>query len=227
MANYLGPNLVTSGLVLCLDAGNAKSYPGSGTTWTDLSGNGNTGTLVNGPTYSSTNGGSLSFDGINDHISVPNTINLRPSTELSIGMWIKATSITSGWVRLFGQDPYQGGPLIFLESGGSLIRALHYPNGTEVRCNTGYSISTSQYTHVIFTFKTGDAIRSYFNGIANTTVGLAAGTFSYNALNPYLVGHTGSSWFNGNIANISFYNKALSILEIQQNFNALRGRFGI
>ena len=72
--------IVSSGLVLHLDAGNASSYPGSGTTLTDLSGSGNNGTLVNGPTYSSANGGSLSFDGVNDYVSVSNTSQLRPST---------------------------------------------------------------------------------------------------------------------------------------------------
>ena len=62
------PSLVMNGLVLALDAANPKSYPGSGTTWTDLSGRGNTGTLTNGPTYSSANGGSLVFDGTNDYV---------------------------------------------------------------------------------------------------------------------------------------------------------------
>ena len=65
------PSLVMNGLVLCLDAGNSKSYPGTGTTWTDLSGNGNNGTLTNGPTYSSANGGSLVFDGTNDYTQTP------------------------------------------------------------------------------------------------------------------------------------------------------------
>jgi len=229
-SNISTPSIVTNGLVLHLDAGNPASYPGTGNTWTDLSGNNNNGTLmpaVGGPTYNSANGGSLSFDGVDDYISVSNTSQLRPSTELSVGMWIKANSITTGWVRLFGQDPYNGGPLIFLETGGSLIRALHYPNGDEVRCNTNYSISTTQYTYVVFTFKTGDAIRSYFNGLENITEALSAVTFSYNTSNPYLIGHSGGSWFNGNISNVSFYNRALTFEEIQQNFNATRGRFGL
>jgi hypothetical protein len=222
-----GPKIVSDGLVLCLDAGNNKSYPSSGTSWNDLSGNNNNGTLTNGPTYTSSFGGSIVFDGTNDYVSVSNTSILRPSTELSIGMWIKANSITVGWVRLFGQDPYTGGPLVFLENGGSLIRALHYPNGTEVRCNTDYSISTTQYTYVVFTFKTGDAIRSYFNGIANTTVGLSSGTFSYNTSNPYLIGQFGASWFNGNISNVLYYNRVLSASEVLQNYNANKGRFAL
>ena len=77
------PKIVTNGLVLCLDAANAKSYPGSGTAWTDLSGLGNTGTLTNGPTYSSANNGSIVLDGINDYTSITcaaNTIRAYNST---------------------------------------------------------------------------------------------------------------------------------------------------
>ena len=67
----------TGGPVLCLDAGSRLSYPGSGTTWTDLSGNGNTGTLVNGPTYSSANSGAIVFDGVNDIVSIGDVATLR------------------------------------------------------------------------------------------------------------------------------------------------------
>ena len=69
MAIFYNPRTITDGLVLCLDAANRKSYPGSGTTWTDLSGRGNTGTLTNGPTYSSANGGSIVFDGTDDIVN--------------------------------------------------------------------------------------------------------------------------------------------------------------
>ena len=71
MGVFAGPEITESGLVLALDAGNLKSYPTTGTTWTDLSGRGNTGTLTNGPTYSSANGGSIVFDGVNDYVTVP------------------------------------------------------------------------------------------------------------------------------------------------------------
>jgi hypothetical protein len=74
MGFYRGPHTVTDGLVLSLDAANNKSYPGSGTTWSDLSGNGTNGTLTNGPTFSSANGGIIVFDGVNDYID--NTVNL-------------------------------------------------------------------------------------------------------------------------------------------------------
>ena len=69
MSTKYSPKIVTDGLVLCLDAANSKSYPGSGTSWNDLSRNNNTGTLTNGPTYTSSFGGSSVFDGTNDYVS--------------------------------------------------------------------------------------------------------------------------------------------------------------
>jgi uncharacterized delta-60 repeat protein len=77
------PRIVTDGLVLALDAANPKSYPGSGTTWTDLSGNGNTGTLTNGPTYSSANGGSIAFDGVDDYSALTSNYTLSAGWTLS------------------------------------------------------------------------------------------------------------------------------------------------
>ena len=73
---YYGPRIVSNGLVLCLDAANKRSYPGTGTTWTDLSGNSNNGTLTNGPTFSAGNMGSILFDGTNDYVgSFPTQIS--------------------------------------------------------------------------------------------------------------------------------------------------------
>ena len=221
------PKIVTNGLILCLDAASRKSYPGTGNVWRDLSGNGNNGTLTNGPTFSSVNGGSLTFDGIDDHGTIANASTLRPSTELTVSMWAKANSFTTQWNRVLGQSPYEGAYLIFLETGGKLIRALHYANGSEIRCNTNVEISSTVFKHIVFTFKMGDAIRSFFDGVASTTVSLPAGTFTYNTVNPFYFGYLGSSWFNGQISNISIYNRALTLQEIQQNFNATRGRYGI
>ena len=91
MSAYSGPEIANDGLVLALDAANPRSYPGSGTTWTDLSGNGNNGTLVNVPTYSNANGGSIVFDGVDDYVSGSiSTIN-----SWSMCLWYLSTDITS------------------------------------------------------------------------------------------------------------------------------------
>ena len=91
---FTGPNIITDGLVLALDAANSRSYPGTGTTWSDLSGNGNSGTLTNGPTFNSGNGGSIVFDGVDDNISFSgNTFNYSPGTsgEVSLEIWVYPT----------------------------------------------------------------------------------------------------------------------------------------
>jgi hypothetical protein len=95
MAFHCGPrqkSIVTDGLVLSLDAGNANSYPGTGTNWADLSGNGLNGTLVNGPTYNSANLGSIVFDGTNDHVTVANNSLLNPTTTISVAAYFNISS---------------------------------------------------------------------------------------------------------------------------------------
>ena len=94
MALAHSPSTVMNGLVLCLDAANSKSYPGSGDTWFDLSGRGNNGTLVNGVGYDSGNGGSFSLDGVDDYSSVPSTNGLDlsgTSTSLTVSCWARTT----------------------------------------------------------------------------------------------------------------------------------------
>ena len=95
------PKIVTNGLVLCLDAGNTKSYPGSGTAWNNLSSTSNNGTLTNGPTYDSTNGGSLIFDGTNDYIQSGSFSNLL-TADITVETWIYLTAASSDWVRIIG-----------------------------------------------------------------------------------------------------------------------------
>ena len=90
------PSIVMNGLVLALDAANSKSYPGSGTTWTDLSGNSNTGTLTNGPTYNSANGGSIVFDGVDDGVNIPHNSNIDIRNQITIECLFYLNSFTAG-----------------------------------------------------------------------------------------------------------------------------------
>ena len=86
------PKIVTDGLVLCLDAASRKSYPGSGTTWFDRSGNGNNGTLTNGPTFSSDNGGSIVFDGTNDYVNCGTTLGNFGTSNFTINFFFKTST---------------------------------------------------------------------------------------------------------------------------------------
>ena len=99
MAGNNGPKIVRSGLQLHLDAADRKSYPGSGTTWFDLSGNSRHGTLLNGPVFNSGNGGYISFDGVDDYVNIPNATNLNNlgSQDFTVSMWVyRATNPPSG-----------------------------------------------------------------------------------------------------------------------------------
>lgn len=199
--------------------------------WYDLSGNGNNGTLIGatgGPTSNVSNKGNILFDGVDDYVSITNVSSLRPITELTIEMVVKAVTTTAGWNHLFGINPYASySPLIFLETGGQLIRALHFVDGVEYRCNTNETISTSVFKHVVFTFKPGDAIRSYFNGVASTTASIPNGTLSYNTSNAFLIGYLGANWPNVQFGLVRMYNKALTQAEVSQNFQATKTRFGL
>jgi hypothetical protein len=113
MGFYRGANVVTSGLVLALDAANTKSYPGSGTTWSDLSGNGNTGTLTNGPTFNSANGGSIAFDGIDDYTNLGLVTQLTNITNVSVNAWVyPVTSSTTVYVSRYFNTTLNNGWLI-------------------------------------------------------------------------------------------------------------------
>jgi hypothetical protein len=199
--------------------------------WYDLSGNANNGTLAGatgGPISNVSNKGNILFDGVDDYVSITNVSSLRPINELTIEMVVKAVTTTAGWNHLFGINPYTSySPLVFLETGGQLIRALHFVDGVEYRCNTNETISTSVFKHVVFTFKPGDAIRSYFNGVASTTNSIPNGTLSYNTSNAFLIGYLGANWPNVQFGLVRMYNKALTQAEVSQNFQATRTRFGL
>ena len=225
-------SIVTNGLVLCLDAANPKSYPGSGTTWTDLSGNGNTGTLTNGPTYSSANGESIVFDGVNDFIDCGFSSSVR-SSNVSYEVWIRfSVSQQSKSIISLHKDG----------TGGCSI-GLHdnFPNRIKFHTNTigannGNGIlGTNQlndniWHHIVGTYNSSNStMMLYVDGILDRTL-VGPTTPIYPSDRNLNIGRWtggGTQNFNGNISNAKIYNRALSAAEIQQNFNALRGRYGI
>jgi hypothetical protein len=218
-----------SGLVLALDAGNTKSYSGSGTTWTDLSGNGNAGALTNGPTYSSANGGSIVFDGVDDFIQLAGT-NFSLNT-MTISAWNYSSNFN------------QNGFMFEKTTNGSVNTqySLFYNSSNDIYYRT-YGLSTldltinittagvvnNQWNNVVATFD-GTTKRIYVNGILRATSATLTGTVTQNTTGAAFIGIYGGGGypFNGRISNTSIYNKALSATEVSQNFNALRGRYGI
>ncbi len=223
-----------NGLVLCLDAGNAKSYPGSGTTWTDLSGNGRNGTLANGPTYSSANGGSIVFDGTDDYVSKSSWIN-PPTNNFSIGCWVRfSDNINDRYVLSFGRDigGSTGGLALIAYGFNAVSDFLFFECGSSVgRVSSGIVPSLNIWYYITVTAD-GTSTKFYLNGELRNTSSQGSGAIAPTptlSVGSYVNGSgTPSTFFHsGNIAQVSIYNRALSASEIQQNFNALRGRFGI
>lgn len=212
MASFSGPNLEVEGLVLSLDAANTSSYPGSGTAMTDMSGKGNHGTLTNGPTFSSDNNGVIVLDGSNDYIS---TINLSSFTTFTIQMWI-FDSRSSGSMDIL---TYNG------DSGAFTFNSNTFRtdgNNAPARTTTlGSYHPLGKWFQFTYT-KNGSLFldtteHSTFTGTENTYGVVDIGR-SRSHVNSFL---------NGKISNVRVYDRALTALEVRQNYFSYKGRFGL
>jgi hypothetical protein len=206
------PTMVTDGLVLCLDAANGRSYPGSGTAWDDLSGNGNNGTLVNGVGYSGDNLGSLVFDGVNDYV---NNGTITTGGKITVNAWIKIN--TGGIVQHIVDSSSNSWHLAILGNNRP-----YFWNGSTYH-QSAQILSTS--TWYMITGVQSSTLDIYVNGVLSQSLSINANITTNNVnIGRY---QSGTRPYNGNIAQVSIYNRALTAQEIQQNFNATRGRFGI
>jgi len=229
MAIISNPSLVMSGLILALDAANTKSYPGSGTTWTDISANGRVGTLTNGPTYNSANSGSITFTAASS-----NSVLLTGSTAVS-----QATFTV--WLRRNGsQNDYAG--ILFTRGGVSssisglsffsTVNNLAYNWNNAVASysfNSGLTVPDGVWCMAALSL-TSTAATLYLcqsSGTTSATNTLAHSSTTFDGLKLGWDGTASSRYMNGSIASAHLYNRALSASEIQQNFNALRGRFSV
>jgi hypothetical protein len=229
-------SIITSGLILNLDASNSLSYSGSGVNWYDLSGNGNNAT-INGSTWSSTNSGIFDFNGTSNNISIPHVANLSLSTatQKTIQVWVKFDTLPAigGQVPVFGKlsnsfgfDGYWGG----LYSNGGVVRCV--TNGASVQRISDSTLTITTNTWYLFTFisqitSTANTTKVYINETQYITT--AHGTDSYSESNPLYLGYIGSGvsslYLDGKIGACYFYTKGLSASEISQNYNALKGRY--
>ena len=210
--------LVTDGLLLNLDAGDPRSYPGSGTVWTDLSGNGNTGTLTNGPTYNNANGGSIVFDGTNDHIL--GTLPLITG-EVTIEAWVKFDGVTNRQnVFAQGQDGVSFSCGLVVDNSQIRFRNTN----SDYVPSSPSTLVTGQWYHLVFS-TTGLLTTGYVNGISN---GTTPNVISSNNVQTYKIGQRPASSdesLDGNISIVRLYNRALSAAEVAQNYDALKVRY--
>jgi hypothetical protein len=227
-------NIVTSGLTLNLDAGFTPSYPRTGTTWTDISGNVNNGALINGPVYSGENSGCIVFDGVDDYISTPIQNLNRPCT---FSMWVNLSSLT-GYQTFFGQDTSQSilrGRFYFQKPGGTaegfILNKVNFSivlsGGGVVPVNSNNVIVTNiwyNYTAVLTT----TTISLYENGILQNTVNDSNTFLTPNTTITLNAGYYNNSivdYINGKSSSFLIYNRALSTQEVLQNYYAGLQRF--
>ena len=221
-----GPIIVTNGLVLSLDAADKNSYPGSGTAWNDLSGNTNSGSLTNGPTFSNANGGNFGFV-TDDFVIMAENSSLNTQTP-SVEVWIKTNNTNqNGFWFEKGQVNTQ---YSLFQEGATIVWRQNLATLSSQTITTANYISTSNWAQIVGTFTSGNR-RTYVNGalatsdaqtgsIATNAGGMSIGVYGgFNGARGY--------YYNGSIASVKIYNRALSATEIAQNYNATKSRFGL
>ena len=204
--------IVQQGLVLNLDAGNPYSYAGAGTTWYDVSGNSYNGTLTNGPTYSTTNGGSIVFDGSDDYVTT--SFATTSGQAVSYCGWVYSTESTATYRNFI--DSITARPMIWWNNSGQIEFDASYYTTTTVYRN--------QWVYVSLSKPSGNSSASYYvNGVLVGT----GPAYTTPALTPTLFNRgTGQTW-KGNGAIVQIYNVALSAAQVLQNYNVTKGRFGL
>jgi hypothetical protein len=233
-----GSKIVRDGLVLHLDAANIKSYPGSGTLWKDVSGNGNNGTLVNGVAFNSSNKGSMFFDRVNDHINFENVASLQflNRSPYTLEAWIYPTVNpgASSWTGIFNREStfngLRDGYNIYLN--GSTGTAMFFATERfQAGTNRGliYEVTTSvlnTWQQVCATYD-GTNLNLFYNAQLISTRDDATGNIANTSKALEIGRRSSGSYFGGRLNEQKIYNRALAPAEIQQNFEAIRGRYGI
>ena len=244
MGVYTRPSIVTNGLVLNLDAANIKSYPGSGTTWSDLSGNKLNGTLTNN-TYNTLGGGNISFNGTNSVVGLGDsdlfsfTSGGGVDLPFSICIWTKV--VVDG--MLLAKSQYNGSWIrewtLSVNSSGIVSALLFKSDSSAYLLRSSISsITTNTWNYLSITYdgtKNSSGIKIYINGVLQSTSDGSSGI--YNGMTNTSVTlefgrqyNTGgaNNYLNGNISNVLIYrNKELTATEVLQNYNALKSRFNL
>jgi len=216
------PRIITDGLVLCLDAANRQSYPGSGTVWRDLAGS-NNGTLTNSPTFNSANRGSIVFDGVDDFVQISASLNITTATFV---VWLR---------RNGNQNTYDG----ILFSRGTNITGISFYTSNQLGYTWNNAVNTYTWNSSLIVPDltwcmcaisiTSNSATAYLYQSTGLTTATNIVSHTSTILDDIKIGQDdfGSRFFTGNIAQAQIYNRALTSTEILQNYNATKGRFGL
>ena len=230
MATKGGSNVITDGLVSYYDAANSRSYPGSGTTWYDLSNSGENGTLINGPTFDSGNKGSIDFDGTDDYLVVPNILDVMPAS-ISFFTWVNLDSLgtTTGVCsknNISSEDRFY----LLISSTGYVSLDFEENNGGYTRAQSTISpLVVGEWSQIGVTWSNIDGIKIWKNGVNIYTAAAFTTLPRDGSYTDFWIGAAGSAspglFIDGKISKTTLYNKALTSQEILQNYNATKQRF--
>ena len=213
--------IVTNGLVLNLDAAKVDSYPGTGTTWRDLSGNNNNGTLTNGPTFSGIGKqAAIVFDGVDDYVDCGNNLTLNINGDVSISVWANASG-KAGNNILFSKHSLPSN--IANYEGYLKGTSIYWWDGIAER-NTNLTITSNIWYNIVYV-RQSSTLKTYLNYSSTTNTSV---TFQGPVSGNLLIGKDQNSQnYQGSISSVQIYNRALSAQEVLQNYNATKGRFGL
>lgn len=239
MSIYYGPEISTDGLSLLLDAGNTRSYPGSGTLWTDISGSGNNFTLLNASAYNSTGPKYMDFNGSYGCAVTTSGVDIPLSGTVTAIVWTRILNSTGNWRTLFRGETSNNDHQVIVQAGGWLIGMYDNVNGTGFN-SSGFSqqslpgYGTSQWNMLVWRWVSTQNSFNYYTFAYNDTPETIRGSNSsanarfkggFRTLGAYNSG--GPSQFWGDIAYIAMYNRRLDDDEVKNIFTAQRGRYGI
>ena len=232
IVRYPGYQRASGGTVTSVGGYTIHTFTASGTFtpgWGDLSGLGNRGTLVNGPTYSSANGGSIVFDGVDDAVDCGGNSSIKPTTGITVSTWIKFNGavsnnrVLSDWHQNSSVDRW-----IFYTPNSTTVVWYMTSSGQSESGTSGYNFTLGQWVNLTGTYNQSQQIL-YVNGVQYSSISRTGALYAGDGSQTVRVGRQAEagSTHNGLISNVHMYNRALTAAEVLQNFNALRGRFNI
>jgi hypothetical protein len=227
----VGPIEVTDGLIVHLDGGNSRSYSGSGTSILSLSGLGNTGILINGPTFSSSNGGQIIFDGTNDYIKLPvnNAYNLNNGS-LTVEVFYSIINPIIGERMILEHNVWNAAGLYQLTFATNNVYRLVFPEAWNLGQQLDYTdtnLELNKWTHVVATFNTStNTSRLYINTQLKTERTDITAELGNSTSDIFIFCRNGTGLFlAAKLGHIKLYNRALTSTEVLQNYHATKGRY--
>ena len=233
--------ILQAGLLIYVDASNAASYGGSGTTWTDLRGNYN-GTLTNSPTYSSADGGQIVFDGTDDYVSFGNVTEQVEASAFSVQMWFRMEDATLSNNRLWGRRRNSDSKIIsgWVGANGSIYFYNANNTSNQFALKTGNSFTDNEWYNIAWVFdgsggSNADRAKIYLDGSELTSLtfgsnGVPTTTFDFPSYEQFVIGADRTNFSNqrleGGIGEFYEYTTAITDADVLANFNATKSRYG-